>query len=519
MPGQMIIDRYTLERPIGRGGMGTVWLASDQRLGRNVAIKQIGLLPGETTPDLARAMREARSSAVLNHPHVVSVYDVVEEKDQIWLVMEHVECRTLGQIIEEDGPLTPETAVVVVAQVADGLSAAHAAGTIHRDVKPGNILVTADWVAKISDFGIARAHDQGQLTQTGMVIGTPEYFAPELARGEHPTPAVDVWALGATMYAAVEGHPPYPHQSNALALLATIASTPPPRAQNAGFLTDPIARMLEPEPESRWSMKDTAHVLQRLQERHARELTRQSTAAIAAEHRPTAGPGRAAAPTPAASRTAPGRTPEVAGHPPDDRGRRPMGGRLMLAGLAGVLALIALFGFFLLHQGSSPQPSATSHHPGTGSAHRTTETNAPPTSTAPASTTPTSPTRTAPTTPSSTTPPSGVSHTRVGGRLTGQDAQQFVRNYYATLPSDTRSAWSALSSGFQARIGGYDRYSGFWSTISSVSIGRTTAVGNNAVDVALTYTRSDGHVDSEVRRIYLEQKDAGYVISGDGIVG
>jgi serine/threonine protein kinase len=518
MPGQTIIDRYQLERPIGRGGMGTVWLARDQRLGRNVAIKQIGLLPGETTPDLARAMREARSSAVLNHPHVVSIYDVVEEKDQIWLVMEHVECRTLWEVIEQDGPLTPETAVVIAAQIADGLSAAHAAGTIHRDVKPGNILVTADWVAKISDFGIARAHDQGQLTQTGLVIGTPEYFAPELARGEHPTPAVDVWALGATLYAAVEGHPPYPHRSNALALLATIASTPPPRAEHAGFLTEPISRMLDPDPASRWSMEDTADVLQRLQQRHARELTRQSTAAVAAERRRTAGLGPTAAPTPADSRTASDRTPSVAGRPPDDRGRRPMGGRLMLAGLAGVLALIALLGFLLLHQGSSPTPSATSDHSPSGSRHATPHTSAPPTSTAPATTTPTSPTRTTPTDQPSTSPPSGGSPTTVRHRVTGQDARQFVRSYYAALPSNTRTAWSALSSGFQARIGGYDRYSGFWSTISSVSVGRTTAVGRNAVDVALTYTTSDGRVDSEVRRIYLEQKDAGYVISGDAIV-
>src|SRR4051794_2288751 len=173
--------------------MGGVLVGRDERLGRNVAIKQIGTLPGETAPDLARAMREARSSAALHHPHVVSIYDVLEEGDHIWLVMEYVASRTLWQIITQDGPLSPEAVSGIGAQIAEGLAAAHAVGTIHRDVKPSNILVTAAEVAKISDFGIARGSDQGQLTSTGLVIGTPEYFSPQLARGEDPTPADDVF--------------------------------------------------------------------------------------------------------------------------------------------------------------------------------------------------------------------------------------------------------------------------------------------------------------------------------------
>jgi serine/threonine protein kinase len=506
-----------VERSIGKGGMGTVWLARDERLGRNVAIKQIGTLPGETAPDLARAMREARSSAALNHPHVVSIYDVLEEGDHIWLVMEYVASRTLWQIITQDGPLSPEAAAGIGAHIAEGLAAAHAVGTIHRDVKPGNILVTADQVAKISDFGIARAHDQGQLTSTGLVIGTPDYFSPELARGQDPTPADDVWALGATLYTAVEGHPPYQHQSGALALLATIASTPPPRAENAGFLTEPIGRMLDPNPNFRWSMGDAAHVLRRLHERHAQDRTRQSTKTRSAKGGVVEGvPGPAAVSASAAAAPPDDRIADDAEASPEDRRRPPSGGRLLLVGVAGLLMLAALAGYMLVHQGSSDQPSAANRDKtsNTQQAHRSGNGHK---TQSPGSTSATSPPTTLPTS-SPTTGPSGGTPVGTSKSLPAS-AQQFVRGYYGALPSDTRTAWSALSAGFQDKIGGYDNYRGFWSTISSVSVRRATTAGSNAVDVSLTYTRNDGLVESEVRRLYVEREGTGYLITGDAVVG
>ena len=224
MPPTSIAGRYTVERAVGHGGMGTVWLCRDEVLGRQVAVKQVGTMPGESTSDLNRALREARTSAALNHVNVVAVYDAIEDGDHNWLVMEYVPSRTLAELLAAEGSISPERAAWIGAQVADGLAAAHARGTVHRDIKPGNILVTDDDLVKITDFGIARTHGDLQLTQTGMVTGTPAYFSPEGARGEDIGPAADVWALGATLYAAVEGHSLYPDKINALAMLTAIAT-------------------------------------------------------------------------------------------------------------------------------------------------------------------------------------------------------------------------------------------------------------------------------------------------------
>ncbi len=506
---QTIAGRYSIERPIGRGGMGTVWLCRDERLGREVAVKQIGTLPGETAPDLARAMREARSSAALNHPHVVSIYNVVEEDGHIWLVMEYVASRTLAQVIGQDGPLSPEATLEIGVQIAEALEATHAAGTIHRDVKPGNILVTAEGVAKISDFGIARAHDQSQLTGSGQVIGTPMYFAPELARGEKPTPAADVWALGASLYAAVEGHPPYETQPNALALLATIASTPPTQPCRAGILSEPISRMLDPDPGSRWTMAHAAHELERLRRGRPHpsghepttELTRPSHLA------PVDVPVAISPPTGMAARTAESRG-GAATAPEETRTRRGPGA-LVIAGSAGLVALAAVIGFLLLQGGPADRSSAQNPE-GTSRAGRHSAT--PGRSTSPSA---------APTTTTSqpTASPSVTKPASTPGAVGGATAEQFVRSYYAALPSQTQTAWSALSPGFQEKIGGYGNYRGFWSTVSRVSVNHTTSAGSKAVDVSLTYTRNDGVRESEVRRLVLERQSTGYLISGDSVVG
>lgn len=454
--------------------MGAVWLAQDERLGRTVAVKQVGLLPGESVTDVARALREARSSAALNDRNVVAVYDAIEEDERIWLVMEYVPGRTLAEMVAAEGPLAPERVAWIGAQVADGLAAAHAQGTVHRDVKPGNVLVADDDLAKISDFGIARTLGDEQLTHSGMMIGTPSYFSPELARGGDPSPAADVWALGVTLYAAVEGRPPYPEDGNALAMLQRIASGAPAPAERAGPLAEPIRRMLDPDPASRWSMADAAHALHRIHQQEGVTTTREQTGAVA----PVA---------PAAPRVTPATPPTARDDPP--RRHRPV-----LLVLGAVLLVLLLGGLALLLGQDQDDSAPTAQDNRTGS-------------------TPTPDDTTAPEDGATTDPPpeqTDPDPAPVGG------AQGFVVDYYAALPDDTETGWSRLSEDYQAATS-YDRYAGFWSTIDAVSVDGTAPAGPGAVDVTLTYT-TDGSSEQEVRRIWLERTADGYRITDDEIV-
>ncbi len=251
----VIAGRYQLEREIGRGGMGSVWLAHDRVLDRTVAIKRIGRAPGpDGDPDLRRAMREARLAATLSHSHVVAVFDLAVEDDQQWLVMEYVEGLTLAQLVQRDGPLTPDRAAGLLKQAADALAAAHQSGIVHRDVKPSNILVTADGHVKLTDFGIARATGDDTMTQTGMVTGSPAYLAPEVASGRPASAASDVWSLGATLYFVLTGTTAYDAGGNIVATLYRIVHEDPPRPEEAGWLAALLEHTMAVEPGDRWSM-------------------------------------------------------------------------------------------------------------------------------------------------------------------------------------------------------------------------------------------------------------------------
>ncbi|MFL6142024.1 MAG: serine/threonine-protein kinase, partial [Labedaea sp.] len=265
---QLIAGRYRLVRQVGSGGMGVVWQAYDERLHRKVAVKQL-LMPAELTgPQTAQArrlaMREGRIAAKLQHPQAIAVYDVLDDDGQSYLIMEYLPSTSLAQVLAERGPLPPREVAAIGAQLADALAAAHAAGVVHRDVKPGNVLLGPDGTVKITDFGISRAVEDVTATATGLIAGTPAYLSPEVAQGQPATYQSDVFSLGATLYAAVEGKPPAGTADNAMAVLYRAASgdlDPPTRA---GPITDLLVEMLSPGPARRPSMAAVRDRLERI---------------------------------------------------------------------------------------------------------------------------------------------------------------------------------------------------------------------------------------------------------------
>ncbi|HEY7920638.1 MAG TPA: serine/threonine-protein kinase, partial [Streptosporangiaceae bacterium] len=225
----MVAGRYLLQNTIGRGAMGTVWRARDTVLARDVAVKEVRLrgpvsagsaMTEETRILYQRTLREARTAARLNHPAVVTIFDVVEADGSPWIVMELVQARSLDQVLTENGPLRHQQAADVGVRVLGALACAHAAGIMHRDVKPSNVLLGPDGRVVLTDFGIATLEGDSGLTQAGMVMGTPGFTAPERIRGDAASPASDLWSLGATLYAAVEGRGPFDDRGNSIAILA-----------------------------------------------------------------------------------------------------------------------------------------------------------------------------------------------------------------------------------------------------------------------------------------------------------
>ena len=337
-PGRLLDGRYRLSEVIGHGGMGVVWRARDELLDRDVAAKEViwpaSLTEHERQTACRRATREAQTAARLNHHNVIRIYDIVEEDDHPWIVMELLPYRSLRDIVRDEGPLSPAEAATVGLGILAALRAAHAEGIAHRDVKPANVLIGPEDRVVLTDFGIARPADTTTLTTAGVLIGSPSYIAPERARGGPSGAPGDLWGLGASLYAAVEGHPPF-EREHALAVLTAVVADDPEPATRAGPLWPVISGLLRKNPDERLGAAETDQLLRRI-----------------------------AAPAPAAADAVPAEpAPAEPAHAEPVRSGRPRAAVLGVAALA-VLAAAAIAVALVLT--SSPQRQAASPRSGSG---------------------------------------------------------------------------------------------------------------------------------------------------------
>jgi serine/threonine protein kinase len=501
----VIADRYRLVRQVAVGGMSSVWEAWDERLQRRVALKrlqpQAGLGEGEARLAAERTMREARITARLHHPHAVPVYDVVDHEGAPCLVMQYLPSKNMQRLIEEQGTLSVADVARIGSEIAAALSAAHEAGIVHRDVKPGNILIAEDGSAKLTDFGISHAFGDVTLTSTGMVTGTPAYLAPEIARGDRSGFASDAFSLGATLYAALEGTSPVGTADNPMALLHRIASGQIRPPQRGGSLEPLLRRMLALDPRQRPSMAEIVAELSRVHAATAHPAAALPTQRLA-QRGPPPPPSTTVTLPPARDGAVPTATP-AAGRP-----RR----RWAWAAAVAIVAVLLVAGVLValatsLGQGSGGNHNApaaggtTVRHSSAGrSSSRTTPQSAPAGKPAPKSETTSAK--------SSTPPPAGRSPS---------EQIAAVRDYYNLLPDNTGEAWDRLTTGYQAQAGGRGNYEQFWHGFQSVTTNNERFSGG-VVLAELTYTRDDGSQSSETRSFTLVRRDGILKIADSQVV-
>ena len=493
---RVVAGRYRLEERIGAGAMGVVWRGTDERLGRVVAVKQVFLHAGlderEADEVRQRTLREGRIAARLQHPHAISVFDASIEGDEPWLVMEYLPSRSLAAVLGEQGTLEPRTVARIGRQVADALDAAHQAGIVHRDVKPGNVLLGADGTVKITDFGISRATGDLTLTRTGMLAGTPAYLAPEVARGENSTSASDVFSLGATLYATVEGIPPFGADDNALALLHSVAAGKVVPPQQAGPLTALLMRLLRDDPAERPSAAQARQELGRIAHAGGRTETPLADLVPLGATDPNGSPppvpearhgsdpwGSAGGPggpgSPSGSGPAPAGPPTRQGMPapePPVSRRRPR--RRPTATIAVIVLLVALVaggvvGVALLSSSGTDSTGAT------------------------------------------------VGSTVGGGEADPQAAMvSAVRDYYGVVTGNEAAGWARLGPNLQARTGGFGNYQAFWSTISSVQVIDASALDADTVRATLDFAPEGRERSQEVHELGMVQgPDGRWLIDTD----
>ncbi|MFD7061042.1 serine/threonine-protein kinase [Streptomyces sp. NPDC059906] len=372
---RVIAGRYRLLSPLGRGGMGTVWRARDEVLRREVAVKEVRAPAGLSQADVgrmyARLEREAWAAARISHPNVVTVYDVATDAGRPWIVMELVRGLSLADLLDAEGPLEPRRAGLIGAEVLAALRAAHAAGVLHRDVKPANVLLANDGRVVLTDFGIARVEGSEALTMTGEVVGSPEFLAPERALGRTPGPASDLWSLGVLLYAAVEGVSPF-RQDTPLSTLRAIVDEELPPPRRAGALGPVVRGLLRKDPAGRLPADEAERALRLVGAGGARSGRGPRTGTPpSGAFAPTVvtHPGPPTAPTPPMPVPAAGDT-SAAGAPGAPRGRDRRARAVLVVGLAVLVLALAGLTYSLLDRsdggggtegsGGSPDPGATS---------------------------------------------------------------------------------------------------------------------------------------------------------------
>ncbi|MFC3890335.1 serine/threonine-protein kinase [Lentzea rhizosphaerae] len=563
---RLIGSRYRLRQKVGQGAMGVVWQAYDEQLHRVVAAKELLVLEGVDDTKIerakARAMREARLAARLEHPNAIRVYDVVEEDGQPWLIMEYLPSRSLAAVISEQGTLPPREVARIGCYTAAALAAAHRHGIQHRDVKPGNVLI-GDQEVKITDFGISRTTDDGTATATG-TVGTPAFFSPEVARGEDAGLASDVFSLGATLYNAVEGGPPFGTADNHIAMLHRVASGSIMPPANAGPLLAPVLfRLLSNDPERRPSMEEAVHLLaavvndspqvseatavipatvQLPAEAQPEEKAKQDSAAAAAglvagaaaaeaaeltapkpeetpaepavpvaaepEPEPEPEPQPEPQPEPAPARTAP--EPVFATPPPappaePEQNRR----KFPLVPIAIVLLVLAVgVGSFLLWpKGNNNQAN---NPPASGSTSTT------PTTTSQTQQQPPTETQTQTQTTTQTNPPNNTSsqgETPPPPPAGPKNAQEAITAYYALIPGDLQTGYSLLTDRFKAaRASSFQEYQRFWSAYTGVQLSNFVPQGDNVVTVTLQYMKGSAVSSTETHTYTFVQQNGKWMI-------
>ncbi|MBA8827449.1 hypothetical protein FHX42_004845 [Saccharopolyspora lacisalsi] len=468
--GELLADRYRLRCRLGSGAMGVVWQATDELLQRPVAVKQLlpqpGLDAARVEEARQRAMREGRLAARLHHPNAVAVHDVTEHEGLPVLVMEYAPSRSLADVLAEQGTMTPEAVAGIGAQTASALEAAHAVGIVHRDVKPGNVLLGSDGTVKITDFGISHAADDVVVTRTGILAGTPAYLAPEIARGHSPTPSSDVFSLAATLYEAVEARTPFDHGSdNSLALLHVVAAgnALPPR--RAGPLATVLTHMLKADPAQRPELAQAREAM--------RAVAVGTSLPTAVDHLAHEVPARpldrtATAPPPGEGRNGTRLDARPLDQRPGPRGGHPGAKRRRLLLTAAAVAVAVLTGVLVAAQlgpGGDPAPQAS-----------------------PASRT-----------------------------LAPHQLERIASDYYALLPEHPDNAWRRLGPGLRSR--GHARYADFWTSVSGVTVfSAPRATGERTVHVGVELTLRDGTRVRKLHRLGMTTTTGNPLINTDTVL-